>query len=553
MSGIANIKDWPEGRLAECEDDDDDTLTAKFAERRRRAKVRKEEEACRKAEEEHREAEVHRKAEEEQQRKACAAELRMKREREQQAEKAKGKGKQRSGDPSDPIVFSSEEEDKEDEASERGQRKTTKSEKCQRCQQRGLACTEPAPGTKGTACRPCAKAHITCKRARDEEESPRRGEKCKVNRAYVEVPAGPSRSNGGPEKAMTELVGKLVGVLEELVEEVRGIREEMTRMKEKQKERKDVEVQTEGTEVSDDSEGSEDEASEGLGELTMEEMEAGVENDGEGNELKESGDDREVFRKWDRSSEVQEKVDALDHWGRRIGVSKDMTELERRSSEVTKTRPGVQELHESLSPSYEENPQKKRSRKRIGGNSERTREHQMSFLSKGEFNSEPEGKEEQAEMCQWHELHRSATERGAMEHPEFKADATKENGGGCNEPEDVPILPAERDRESLEGCLHVTEWWSNSRSCHRMSEDAAETGLEEVRRWAVKRTGERSENRKNAEQSSHNPGKGKRVEVTRSSGGSYRKNAQHSDAKAEKRESTELMSGAPEMDLNSLE
>ncbi|KAF8434208.1 hypothetical protein L210DRAFT_3500505 [Boletus edulis BED1] len=96
---------------------------------------------------------------------------------------------------------------------------------------------------------------------------------------------------------------------------------------------------------------------------------------------------------------------------------------------------------------------------------------------------------QRAEMCQWHELHRSATERGAMEHPEFEADATKENGGGCNEPEDVPILPAERDRESLEGCLHVTEWWSNSRSCHRMSEDAAETGSEEVRRWAVKRTG----------------------------------------------------------------
>ncbi|KAF8439452.1 hypothetical protein L210DRAFT_3504533 [Boletus edulis BED1] len=132
----------------------------------------------------------------------------------------------------------------------------------------------------------------------------------------------------------------------------------------------------------------------------------------------------------------------------------------------------------------------------------------MSFLSKGEFNSEPEGKEERAEMCQWHELHWSATERGAMEHPEFEADATKENGGGCNEPEDVPILPVERDRESLEGCLHVTEWWSNSRSCHRISEDAAETGSEEVRRWVVKRTGERSENRKNAEQSSHNPGKG---------------------------------------------
>ncbi|KAF8451188.1 hypothetical protein L210DRAFT_3500345 [Boletus edulis BED1] len=114
-------------------------------------------------------------------------------------------------------------------------------------------------------------------------------------------------------------------------------------------------------------------------------------------------------------------------------------------------------------------------------------------------------------------------------------------------------LPAERDRESLEGCLRVMEWWSNSRSCHRMSEDTAETGSEEVRRWAVKRTGERSENRKNVEQSSHNPGKDKRVEVTRSSGGSYRKNAQRSDAKAEKRESTELMSDAPEMDLNSLE
>ncbi|KAF8139722.1 hypothetical protein EV363DRAFT_1292125 [Boletus edulis] len=539
MSGIANIKDWPEGRLAECEDDDDDALTAKFAEQRRRAKVCKEEEARRKAEEEHREAEVRRKAEEERQRKVCAAELRMKREREQQAEKAKGKGKQRSGDPSDPIVFLSEEEDEKDEASERGRRKTTKSEKCQRCQKRGLACTEPAPGTKGTACRPCAKAHITCKRARDEEESPCRGEKRKVNRAYVEVPAGLSRSNGGPEKAMTELVGKLVGVLEGLVKEVRGIREEMTRVKEKQKERKDAEVQTEGTEVSDDSEGSEDEASEGLGELTMEEMEAGAEDNGEGNELKESGDDREVFRKWDRSSEVREKGDALDHWGRRIGVSEDMVELERRSSEVTKTRPGVQELHESISPSYEENPKKKIEK--------------MSFLSKGEFNSEPEGKEERAEMCQWHELHRSATERGAMEHPEFEADATKENRGGCNEPEDVPILPAERDRESLEGCLCVTEWWSNSRSCHRMSEDAAETGSEEVRRWAVKRTGERSENRKNAEQSSHNPGKGKRVEVTRSSGGSYRKNAQHSDAKVEKRESTELMSDAPEMDLNSLE
>ncbi|KAF8141762.1 hypothetical protein EV363DRAFT_1443674 [Boletus edulis] len=280
MSDIANIKDWPEGCLVECEDDDDDALTAKFTERRRCAKVHKEEEARRKAEEERREAEVHQKAEEERQRKVCAAELRMKREHEQQAEKAKGKGEAKS----DPIAFSSEEEDKEDEASERSWRKTTKSEKCQRCQQRGLACTEPAPGTKGTACRPCAKAHITCKRARDEEESPRRGEKHKVNRAYVEVPAGPSRSTGGPDKVMTELVGKLVGVLEGLVEEVRGIREEMTKLKEEQKEGKDAEVQTEGTEVSDDSEGSEDEASKGLGELTTEEMEAGAEDDGEGNE-----------------------------------------------------------------------------------------------------------------------------------------------------------------------------------------------------------------------------------------------------------------------------
>ncbi|KAF8139748.1 hypothetical protein EV363DRAFT_1292140 [Boletus edulis] len=59
----------------------------------------------------------------------------------------------------------------------------------------------------------------------------------------------------------------------------------------------------------------------------------------------ESGDDQEVFRKWDRSSEVREKGDALDHWGRRIGVLEDMLELERRSSEVMKTRPGVQELH----------------------------------------------------------------------------------------------------------------------------------------------------------------------------------------------------------------
>ncbi|KAF8436968.1 hypothetical protein L210DRAFT_3505689 [Boletus edulis BED1] len=129
----------------------------------------------------------------------------------------------------------------------------------------------------------------------------------------------------------------------------------------------------------------------------------------------------------------------------------------------------------------------------------------------------------------------------------------RSGAGECEEVRSWRVLPAERDRESLEGCLCVTEWWSNSRSCHRMSKDAAETGSEEVRRWAVKRTGEWSENRKNAEQSSHNPGKGKRVEVTRSSGGSYRKNAQRSDAKAEKRESTELMSDAPEMDLNSLE
>ncbi|KAF8119254.1 hypothetical protein EV363DRAFT_1411526 [Boletus edulis] len=156
----------------------------------------------------------------------------------------------------------------------------------------------------------------------------------------------------------------------------------------------------------------------------------------------------------------------------------------------------------------------------------------MSFLSKGEFNSEPEGKEERAEMCQWHELHRSATEGTSRnEGPELASVRRSVTGysvsGTCHR------LPAERDRESLEGCLRVTEWWSNSRSCHRMSEDAAETGSEEVRRWAVKRTGERSENRKNAEQSSHNPGKGKRVEVTRSSVGSYRKNAQRSDAKAE--------------------
>ncbi|KAF8125861.1 hypothetical protein EV363DRAFT_1298950 [Boletus edulis] len=39
------------------------------------------------------------------------------------------------------------------------------------------------------------------------------------------------------------------------------------------------------------------------------------------------------------------KEDALDHWGRRIGLSEDMVELEWMSLEVTKTRPGVQELH----------------------------------------------------------------------------------------------------------------------------------------------------------------------------------------------------------------
>ncbi|KAF8128953.1 hypothetical protein EV363DRAFT_1400205 [Boletus edulis] len=149
----------------------------------------------------------------------------------------------------------------------------------------------------------------------------------------------------------------------------------------------------------------------------------------------------------------------------------------------------------------------------------------MSFLSKGEFNSEPEGKEERAEMCQWHELHRSATEGTSRnEGPELASVRRSVTGysvsGTCHR------LPAERDRESLEGCLRVTEWWSNSRSCHRMSEDAAETGSEEVRRWAVKRTGEQSKNRKNAEQSSTIQGKVR-------GGGSYRKNAQHSDAKAE--------------------
>ncbi|KAF8139737.1 hypothetical protein EV363DRAFT_1292133 [Boletus edulis] len=478
------------------------------------------------------------------------------------------------------LVFLSEEEDEEDEASEHGRRKTMKSEKCQRCQKRGLACMEPTPGTKGTACRPCAKAHITCKRARDEEESPCRGEKHKVNRAYVEVPAGPSRSNGGPDKAMTELVGKLVGVLEGLVEEVRGIRKEMTRVKEEWKEGKDAEVQTEGTEVSDDSEGSEDEASKGLGELTMEEMEAGAENDGEGNnKLKESGDDWEVFRKWDRSSEVREKGDALDHWGRRIGVSEDMAELEQRSSEVMKTRPGVQELHDRESTS-EETPSIPGSVKssemtdtspksgsvrslRVEWSGVTT----MSFLSKGEFNSEPEGKEEWAEMCQWHELHQSATERGVMEHPEFEAEATKENGGGCKEPEDVPILPAERDGESLEGCLHVMEWWSNSRSCHRMSEDAAETGSEEVWRWAVKRIGysalittilesqrfKMRESKRTQHEGVEIVASGVLIPLLGSGAKTGRMRSRAYTIWGKKRESMELMSGAPEMDLNSLE
>ncbi|KAF8124005.1 hypothetical protein EV363DRAFT_1403477 [Boletus edulis] len=134
----------------------------------------------------------------------------------------------------------------------------------------------------------------------------------------------------------------------------------------------------------------------------------------------------------------------------------------------------------------------------------------------GEFNSEPEARRNRVER----ELRKSVAVT-------FRAEATKQNGNGCEEQEEVPMcMPAERDRESLEGCLCVTEWWSNSRSCHRMSEDAAETGSEEVQRWAVKRTGEQSKNRKNVEQSSRNPGKGP----------------------SQKRESTELMSGAPEMD-----
>ncbi|KAF8135540.1 hypothetical protein EV363DRAFT_1294400 [Boletus edulis] len=158
----------------------------------------------------------------------------------------------------------------------------------------------------------------------------------------------------------------------------------------------------------------------------------------------ESRDDWEVFQKWDRSSEVREKVDALDHWGRRIGVSKDMTELERRSSEVTKTRPGVQELHDYCKQSpyppltrrtqktdrestLEETPSVPGSIKSSemtdtspkSGSIRSLRVEwsgvtMMSFLSKGEFNSEPEGKEEWAEMCQWHKLHWSVTEGCAV-------------------------------------------------------------------------------------------------------------------------------------------
>ncbi|KAF8141763.1 hypothetical protein EV363DRAFT_1392198 [Boletus edulis] len=86
----------------------------------------------------------------------------------------------------------------------------------------------------------------------------------------------------------------------------------------------------------------------------------------------------------------------------------------------------------------------------------------------GEFNSEPEARRNGVER----ELRKRVTG-----HPEFGADATKQNGNGCKEQEEVPM------------CLHITEWWSDSRGCHRMSEDAAETGLEEVWRWVAKRTG----------------------------------------------------------------
>ncbi|KAF8124004.1 hypothetical protein EV363DRAFT_1300052 [Boletus edulis] len=269
MSDIASIKDWPEGCLVECKNDNDDALTVKFAERQRRAKVHKEEEAWHKAEEEHWEVEVRRKAEEERQRKVCTAELCMKREHEQQAEKAKGKGKQRSGDLSSHPRKRSRKMRHQSVAG--GRRRSQKSAK-------GASKEDWHVQSLPWEQREQRVVHARKCISHAREQGTKRSHHAKGR--SIRTISEHWRSGQGDDGVGREVGGGTRG----LVEEVREIRKKMTKVKQERKEGKDMEMQTEGTEVSDDSEVSEDEASKGLEELTTEEMEAGAEDDGEGNE-----------------------------------------------------------------------------------------------------------------------------------------------------------------------------------------------------------------------------------------------------------------------------
>ena len=159
---------------------------------------------------------------------------------------------------------------------------------CRRCIDRGEPCEEPPAGLKGTACKRCARLHITCKRARGdgdkEEEVVVVVERKKRMWAdvVIPVPAPPWAVIGLQlDNAMWVLIKRMSEHLSAIAHEVKRITDDVKEVRDSRraKVRPQAGVQTEekemaeaGVEAEEGGEnGSEDGDKDGEGEMEMEE------------------------------------------------------------------------------------------------------------------------------------------------------------------------------------------------------------------------------------------------------------------------------------------
>ena len=195
MSGIDNIENWDDARLAEHVDDSDELGEAKYLERRRRVK---------KAEEERREVEAEaarRKAEEAKRRAEEVAEAAAKRQ-------VSLFGGRRGCWLTEQAEQVAEQQRAGAGGAEKGKEKALP--ECEQCERHGLEC-ERGSG-KSTSCKACIEAKAKCmrpgtegaeratkRRRKAEEESPRG--KRKRAQTTEESEAGPSGTRGAAPDA----------------------------------------------------------------------------------------------------------------------------------------------------------------------------------------------------------------------------------------------------------------------------------------------------------------------------------------------------------------